>query len=97
MTTLPEVRNRLVALLAHLLKWEHQPDKQTGSWRATIRLQRRELGLLLESGTLKNHARAVLADAYSAARKEAADETEMKLSKFPKQCAWDVDELLVDD
>jgi hypothetical protein len=91
-----EVYSRLVVLLCHLLKWDHQPEKQTGSWRGTIREQRRELRLLLDSKTLKNHAEAVLADAYAEARKQAADETEMKLSKFPKECAWDIDDLLSD-
>jgi hypothetical protein len=92
-----EVYSRLAILLCHLLKWDFQPEKQTGSWRATLREQRRELRLLLESGTLKNHAREVLADAYVDARKQAADETEMKLSSFPKTCAWDIDDLLRDD
>jgi hypothetical protein len=31
-----EVFSRLVVLLAHLLKWEHQPDRRSGSWRGTI-------------------------------------------------------------
>ena len=92
-----EVRNRLAVLLAHLLKWRHQPEKQTGSWRATIREQRIQLRQLLDSKTLKNHACKVLSDAYADSRKLAADETEMKLSKFPKECPWDVDELLADD
>jgi hypothetical protein len=92
-----QVYSQLAVLLCHLLKWQHQPDKQTGSWRATIRQQRRELRLLLDSKTLKNHADAVLADAYADARKQAADETEMKLGKFPKECAQDVDDLLRDD
>src|SRR4051794_15904973 len=37
-----EVFSRLVVLLAHLLKWDHQPDQRSGSWRGTIREQRRE-------------------------------------------------------
>src|ERR1700716_4121211 len=51
-----EVSSRLVTLLTHLLKWEHQPDQRSGSWRGTILEQRRELRKLLESGTLYNHA-----------------------------------------
>lgn len=60
-----EVSSRLVTLLSHLLKWERQPEIRSGSWRGTIREQRRELRQLLESGTLHNHAEAVLADAYA--------------------------------
>jgi hypothetical protein len=58
-----EVKSRLVALLVHLLKWDHQPDKRTGSWQATILEQRQELRDLLDSRTLRNHAEAILADA----------------------------------
>src|ERR1700722_3187285 len=56
-----EVFSRLVVLLCHLLKWEHQPERRSGSWRGTIREQRRELRQLLTSGTLRNHAETVLA------------------------------------
>src|SRR5947209_16808972 len=79
-----EVFSRLVVLLTHLLKWEHQPDRRSGSWRGTIREQRRELRQLLESGTLRNHAEAVFVDAYAEARKQAADESELRLDVFPR-------------
>jgi hypothetical protein len=89
-----EVFSRLVVLLAHLLKWEHQPEGRSGAWRGTIREQRRELRQLLESGILRNHAEAVLADAYAEARRQAADETELSLDVFPVEDARDLDELL---
>lgn len=87
-----EVFSRLVVLLAHLLKWEHQPERRSGAWRSTIREQRRELRQLLESGTLRNHANAVLAAAFAEARRQAADETEMELSAFPVENPWTVEE-----
>ena len=34
-----ELRNQLVILLAHLLKWDYQPEKRSRSWLATIRIQ----------------------------------------------------------
>src|ERR1700730_14237941 len=82
-----EVFSRLVVLLCHLLKWEHQPERRSGSWRGTIREQRRELRQLLASGTLRHHAEAVLADAYAEARRQAADETELSLNVFPAEDA----------
>ena len=91
-----EVFGRLVVLLSHLLKWEHQPERRSGSWRGTIREQRRELRQLLESGTLRNHAEAVLADAYAEARRQAADETEVRLDVFPAEDARALDELLAE-
>ena len=87
-----EVFSRLVVLLAHLLKWEFQPDRRSGAWRGTIREQRRELRQLLESGTLRNHAIAVLADTYAEARRQAAEETELDPSAFPLENPWGLDE-----
>lgn len=92
-----EVSSRLVTLMTHLLKWEHQPDYRTGSWRGTILEQRRELRKLTESGTLRNHAHSVLAECYEDARKQTAAETELPLSTFPAECGWQLDELLTDD
>src|SRR5947208_16943234 len=91
-----EVFSRLVVLLAHLLKWEHQPEGRSGSWRGTIREQRRELRQLLESGTLRNHAEAVLAAAYAEARRQAADETELSGDVFPAEDGRGLDELLAE-
>jgi hypothetical protein len=91
-----EVFSRLVVLLTHLLKSAHQPDRQGGSWRATIREQRRELRQLLESATLRNHATAILADAYAEARRQAADETELDRGVFPPDNTWDLNAILGD-
>lgn len=89
-----EVFSRLVVLLTHLLKWEYQPERRGGSWRGTIREQRRELRQLLESGTLRNHAATVLADAYAESRRQAADEAELDLGTFPVANPWSLDEAL---
>lgn len=91
-----EVYSRLVVLLTHLLKWEHQPERRSGSWRGTLREQRRELRQLLESGTLRKHAELVLADAYAEARRQAADEMELSVDVFPAEDARGLDQLLVE-
>lgn len=92
-----EVFSRLVVLLTHLLKWTHQAEQRSGSWRGTIRAQRRELRQLLESGTLRSHALSVLADAYAEARKQASDETELGIEVFPEECPWDLEILLSEE
>jgi hypothetical protein len=91
-----EVYSRLVVLLTHLLKWQYQPDQRTGSWRGTILEQQRELRLLLESGTLRNHALASLAGAYADARKQAAAETDLARGTFPLESPWDLDGALAE-
>lgn len=92
-----EVASRLTTLFIHLLKRVHQPDRRSGSWERTILEQRRELRALLESGTLHNHAVAILAMSYADARKEAAAETGLPRDTFPTECAWDLESLLADE
>jgi hypothetical protein len=91
-----EVFSRLVVLLAHLLKWEHQPERRSGSCFGTILEQQRELRQLLDSGTLRNHASDVFAEAYADARKQAAAETGLTRSAFAEDCPWDLDGALAD-
>ena len=92
-----EVYSRLVTLLLHLLKWEHQPDRRGGSWRATLRHQRLELRMLVEGGTLRNYATEVLADAFADARLLAADEAGLPVETFPEACPWELVAALADE
>lgn len=92
-----EVQSRLTSLLTHLLKWEHQPRKQTRSWQTTILNQRYELGILLESKTLRRHAEEILPRAYAQAVKEAASETGLAKQVFPGECPYTLDALLADE
>lgn len=92
-----EVKSRLITLLAHLLKWTHQPDQRSRSWRGTIIEQRQELGELAARGVLRNHAEAVLADAYSEAVERAAAETGLAADSFPDACPYSLEQLLSAD
>jgi hypothetical protein len=92
-----EVSSRLVTLLLHLLIWKYQPDHRSGSCRGTILEQQRELRKLLESGTLHNHAMAVLTEAYADALKQAAAEMGLPRATFPVECSWDLEALLADE
>ena len=89
-----EVESRLATLLAHLLKWDHQPDHRSNSWRGTIVTQRRELRQLLESGSLRVHAGEVLTQAYQHALDQAAAETGLERILFQTECPWTLDELM---
>ncbi len=91
-----EVGSRLALLLAHLLKWQLQPDRRTGSWRATIEVQRQELAELLESGTLRNHAGEVLAKAYENGVRQAVAETGFETGAFPADCPYTLEQALSD-
>ena len=92
-----EVKSRLVTLIIHLLKWAYQKKKRTGSWKATIGVQRDDLEDLLESGVLRKHAAAVLPQAYAKAVKYAAQETGLPKETFPEECPYTVETLLAED
>jgi hypothetical protein len=92
-----EVFSRLVTLLTHILKWEHQPERRSGSWLGTILEQKRELRKLFESGTLYKHGLSVLAEAYADARKQGAAETGLPRESFPARLDLDLDSLIADE
>jgi hypothetical protein len=92
-----EVESRLVVLAMHVLKWVHQPDRQTRGWRGSILEQQQELRRLAGRGVLRNHALASLAEAYQQAVERAAVETGLPREAFPPECEYTVDELLAFD
>jgi hypothetical protein len=89
-----EVESRLATLLAHALKWVHQPEHRSRSWRSTIVEQRQELSRLVARGVLRNHADAVLADAYAEAIERAAIETGLTAKSFPAECPYTLEQLM---
>jgi hypothetical protein len=89
-----EVESRLALFFAHLLKWDHQPEKHSGSWRATIVRERQELETLVSRGVLRNHAEARLSACYKRGMAQAAAETGLPVETFPGQCPWTLDNLL---
>src|SRR5437763_12696505 len=92
-----EVESRLTTLLAHALKWTHQPERCSGGWKATIVEQRQELEGLVSRGVLRNHAEAVLADVYRKALERVIAETGLPVETFPVACPYTLDELLSAD
>jgi hypothetical protein len=92
-----EVESRLAVLIAHLLKWEYQPDRRSRSWQLTVEQQRQELRRLLTSGTLRNHADAALAAVYADAVRQAMIETGLPAAQFPAECPYPLPQLVDDD
>ena len=84
-----ELANRLRILFAHLLKWQFQPDRRSGSWKGTIVEQRSQIRQLLKiSPSLKNRIDEKIADAYADAVEYAALETGIPESDFPRTCPY---------
>jgi Domain of unknown function DUF29 len=93
-----ELVNRLTVLLLHLLKWQFQPALRGQSWRATIRVQRRDLEDHLDDNpSLKAILFQAIGRAYGRAVIAAEAETGLLESNFPNQCPWSFDQLMDPD
>lgn len=94
-----ELINRLVILIAHLLKWQYQPERQGNSWQYSIDEQRDQVsaGLLEEHPSLKPYFSEAIEKSYQRAVKLAAKETKLPLAAFPKQCPYTEKQLLDED
>jgi hypothetical protein len=93
-----ELRNRLIVLLSHLLKWAYQSDARSSSWLGTIREQRLQIEFILEdSPSLRRVAAQLSARDYDRARRKAVDETELPESTFPAECPFTADQILAED
>jgi hypothetical protein len=93
-----ELRSRLIVLLAHLLKWRHQPGFRSRSWSATAREQRRQIReLLAESPSLRSVVTRELARHYADARDAAVDETGLAEKVFPAKCPFTPEQILAPD
>ena len=89
------LESNLIVLLMHLFKWKYQPEEQSGSWRGSIREHRRRiLKAFKNSPSLKRYFEVVFDESYQEARKQAADETELSLNTFPKNCPFKIEEIL---
>jgi hypothetical protein len=90
-----EVRSRLMVLLMHLLKWEAQAERRRSSWRATIVEQGAQLVLLFEdSPSLRHVARDELRNIYRKAVQLAMRESRLSVEAFPKECPYNLEDLL---
>ncbi|MGH7812741.1 MAG: DUF29 domain-containing protein [Candidatus Binataceae bacterium] len=92
----------LEVLLQHLLKWQFQPARRSGSWRASVQNARSDVRERLnESPSLRRKLPELLSRAYEKARRSAG--AEMKLderqwnAKLPAACPWEFDLLMRED
>ncbi|MCW5696299.1 MAG: DUF29 domain-containing protein [Bauldia sp.] len=92
-----EIRNRLIVLLMHLLKWQFQPEKRKDGWLSTIGEQRVSIeGLLETSPSLRAFPGDILEWAYERARRRATQETRLSPSTFPEHPPFTIAEVLDD-
>ncbi|MBI3515250.1 MAG: DUF29 domain-containing protein [Proteobacteria bacterium] len=90
-----ELRSSLRLILSHLLKWQHQPDKRSDSWRDTIDRERDHAALCLEDNpSLRSKLPELFAKAYQLARKEATRETKLPLANFRQDPPCSIEQCL---
>ena len=90
--------NRLAVLIAHLLKWEYQPERRSKSWRSTVDTQRIDVADLLEdSPSLRHEIEERLSRAYVKARILAEAETGLDRESFPPTCPYELEQIMDKD
>lgn len=92
-----QLTNRLAVLMAHLLKWQFQPNLRGNSWRLTIREQRRRIRrVMAQNPSLTDKLPTILAEAYGDALLTAERETGLPESAFPTTCPWPFEQVTDD-
>ena len=90
-----ELRSAVALILAHMLKWDHQPEKRTRSWANSIAAQRRDYAdVLADNPGLMSKRAEALRRAYPKARLAASSETDLPLVGFPAECPYSWDDIL---
>ena len=92
-----ELFSRMSQLLAHLLKWNFQPERRGRSWSNTIRFQRRAISKhLADMPSLKpllndpGWIEIIWGDAVTLAVKETG------IDDFPETCIWPMEQIMDD-
>ncbi|MBD2292568.1 DUF29 domain-containing protein [Anabaena sphaerica FACHB-251] len=89
------LENNLIVIIAHLLKCKYQPEKRSGSWRASIKEHRRRINKSIQKHpSLKNYYESIFAECYSPALDWAAEETGLLPDIFPEKCPFTTQQVL---
>jgi Domain of unknown function DUF29 len=89
------IRNDLVVLLTHLLKWQYQSQHRSTSWAGSIVEHRRRIREEIEdSPSLAGYPGEIFGRCYRAAREQAVAETGLRQSRFPQTSPFTVDQVL---
>jgi hypothetical protein len=95
-----ELASRMAVLLAHLLKWQFQPERRGSSWQATLRIQRDGIERRLrKTPSLKPMLKDAewISDMWGDACQVAANEAGIGVSIFPEACPWPMEAVLSRD
>jgi hypothetical protein len=89
------LESNLILVLTHLLKWQHQPEFRSGSWKGSIVEHRRRIrDALKDSPSLKPYLQEVFAECYFDAVELASAEAELPVERFPGEWPYTSAEVL---
>lgn len=92
------IRNNLVVVLKHLLKYRYQPGRRSRSWLSSIAEHRRRLRDDLEtSPSLRPYASERFEQSYRDARQQALIETALAPGAMPAASPWSLEQVLDPD
>lgn len=88
------LESNIIVVLLHLLKWQYQPERRSGSWESSIIEHRRRIKKALkESPSLKPHFESIIAECYAEAVKQARAEAGLPIKTFPAECPYELAEV----
>lgn len=91
--------SHMTVLLAHILKWQYQPELRSKSWQRTITTQRKEVRYeLVASPSLKPSFNDPewMDLVWSRATVLAGEETGIDIDTFPEICPWSMTDVMRD-
>jgi hypothetical protein len=95
-----EFASRMSVLLAHLLKWQVQPERRGNSWSNIIRTQRAAIGRRLrKTPSLRPMITEAdwIADMWGDACEQAANEMQIGVTALPHDCPWTMKQVLEEE
>ncbi len=96
-----ELRNRLIILMMHLLKWRYQAERlaiSRNSGTGTLREQRRAIRRhLSQNPSLQPLLMPIYLECYEDAVDRAMAETGLDCAIFPSDCPFTLDQVLSDE
>jgi hypothetical protein len=92
---LEKLESAIAVLTQHLLKWDHQPERRSRSWQASVNEQRRRIERVLRKNPgLKPMLGEAMKDGYADGRDRAVAETNLDYATFPETCPYTFDDMM---
>jgi len=93
-----ELKNRLVLLIFHLLKWKYQEAMRCNSWLRTIKIQRSEVKEHIKSNpSLKPYLKEIVERVYEKSVDKACNESGLAFEAFPTSMPFTIEQALQEE